>query len=95
MGNAYKAFIHHQSRQDNRYSRGYRYGRQFLQPGGQSGQGNGGGRKDADRYRGGNANAYIPIDVEVTDIVHGTNSKIWIVKCNKCSKWGHAGGHCS
>eukprot|EP00957_Ditylum_brightwellii_P084302 6409998-Ditylum_brightwellii.AAC.1 len=93
MGNAYKAFIHHQIRQGNRYSRGYRYGRQFLQPGGRGGQGNGGGRKDADGYRCGNANACIPIDVEVTDIVCGTNGKLWTVKCNKCSKWGHAGGH--
>eukprot|EP00957_Ditylum_brightwellii_P010910 826845-Ditylum_brightwellii.AAC.1 len=38
VGNAYKAYIHHQSRQDNRYSRRYRYGRQFLQPGGQGGR---------------------------------------------------------
>eukprot|EP00957_Ditylum_brightwellii_P104451 7956734-Ditylum_brightwellii.AAC.1 len=69
VGNAYKVYIHHQSRQGNRYSRGYRYGRQFLQPGGQGGQ-------------------------EVTDIVRGTNGKIWTVKCNKCNKWGHAEGHC-
>ena len=64
--------------------------------GGSSQQSTGGGssRRDADGYRGGNANACIPVDVNIEDIVRGSNGEIWTVKCNNCQKWGHTNAHC-
>ena len=80
MGRAYEAYIRHGAR-----NAGGRVGRQFLQTS---------TKRDADGYRGGNANACIPCDVDIGDIVRGTNGEIWTIKCTKCDKWGHIGSYC-
>ena len=80
MGRAYEAYIHHGAR-----NAGGRLGRQFLQTS---------TKRDADGYRGDNANACIPCDVDVNDIVRGANGEIWTIKCTKCDKWGHIGNNC-
>ena len=80
MGRAYEAYIRHGAR-----NAGGRLGRQFLQTS---------TKRDADGYRGSNANACIPCDVDVNDIVRGANGEIWTIKCTKCDKWGHIGNNC-
>ena len=48
---------------------------------------------DASGYRGGR-NGCIPCDVEVSEIVKGTNQEVWTVKCNTCDKCGHHSKYC-
>ena len=48
---------------------------------------------DASGYRGGRTGC-IPCDVEVEDIVKGTNREVWTVKCNNCERWGHHSKYC-
>eukprot|EP00957_Ditylum_brightwellii_P118370 9027756-Ditylum_brightwellii.AAC.1 len=62
MGRAYEAYICHGAR--NAVGK---LGHQFLQIS---------TKRDVDGYRGGNANACIPCDVHVKDIVHGANGEI-------------------
>ena len=84
LGNAMDIYMNVQQR--NPTNR--RYERQFF----------GGGtkkvKKDADGYRGGNLNACIPCDVDISSIVRGTNKEIWCIKCNKCERWGHTNMFC-
>eukprot|EP00957_Ditylum_brightwellii_P065178 4943519-Ditylum_brightwellii.AAC.1 len=85
MDTAYKVFAHHQTCQDSTIPR--RYGCQFLQD--QQSL-----KRDANGYCGRNANACILCNVDIPDIVCGTNGEIWTMKCNECQKWGHANNHC-
>ena len=49
--------------------------------------------RDADGYRGSRTGCIL-CDVEVADIVKGTNQEIWTVKCDKCEKWGYNRRYC-